>query len=301
MANEVVGKTLKLFINSVEQPVKQVQFDRNFNMIDSTDSTTESPAMESMPSRAKSSIKIDANLLSALGTELTTGSPTAGLKYLVTGGTVETHTLGTIFTSDGTETLSSTNKVKALGSKITGKDLSVTISGSPFLCTNAEYGVTYNEIDVTTSSTPSPNTEAIVSRAKFTAKFDCIMYKSTAELIANDAPVAVPVVITFATGITVTGNAILTQMSITDEVKSACKVTYQAEFQGLPVEVGVGYLTLGTTQTFQLIFETGTTTNKQITGNVNLVSKSITVDVSNDAAVTYNGSINGTITPAVYS
>ncbi len=301
MANEVTGKTLKLFVNAVEQAVTKVGFDRNFTLLDSTTSATVAPGMESVAGRAKSTINIEAPLLTALGAEIVTGTLTAGTKYLVTGGTIGTHAIGTIFTSDGTETASATNKAKPLGTMATGKDLAVTISGSTFACTDADYNVNYTELDSTTTGTASPNMEAVAGRAKITTKFDAIMYRATADLITNSAPVPVPIVLTLGSGITVTGNAILHQMQITDEYNGICKVTYNAEWQGMPVEVGVGYLTLATLQTADITYEAGAITDKGVTGNVMLLTKAITSTVAAEAKIVYTGVWNGAITPTIYA
>jgi len=305
MANEVTGKTLKYFQNSIEQAVKSVAFDRNFTMLDTTNSSTAGAGIESAPGRAKSTVKVVTDLLDVLGTEVVTGTLVAGTKYLVTGGTItETQgsfTIGKIFQSDGTGTASAINKVKPLGAKITGKSLTATIGGSSFLVTNLDYSIKYNELDATTSGTASPNSEIVTGRAKVTSKFDCIMYRTTADYILNAAPSAQALVLTFSSGLTVTGTAILSQMSISDEVSGVCKVTYNAEWQGIPTEVGIGYLTMATSQIFQCVWETGTSTNKAITGSLTLVEKTISADVSNDVSISYSGSINGAITPAIYS
>lgn len=304
MSLEVTGKTLKYYQNSVEQAVRSVDFDRNFAMLEATSTSTASPGTESAVGRAKSTVKINTDLLDVLGIEIATGTLTLGSKYLVTASAGLFDGLwavGAIFTSDGTETCTALEKVKPLGAKITGKTLAVTIGGATFACTNAEYSVKYNELDATTTATATPNTEIVTGRAKVTSKFDTIMYRTTADKITNAAPTALAVVITYSSGLTVTGNAILNQMNITDEVSGIVKVSYQAEWQGMPTEVGIGYLTMATSQTFKIIYETGSSTNKEITGNLTLIEKTVTSDASGDTLISYSGVVNGVITPAVYS
>lgn len=300
MANEVTGKTLKYFQNSVEQAVKSVNFDNNFTMLDSTSTAVASPGMESVPGRAKRTLKVEADLLTALGSELATGSTVVGTKYLVTMGPIDdveaTHAAGTIYTATTNATLDSTHKVKVLGSKITGKTLAVTIGGSSFAATNASYDVKYSELDSTTTATTTPGTEVVTGRAKVTSKFDALMYRATAEKLLNAAPTAVAIVITFDSGITVTGNGIIHQESISNEVNGICKVSYTVEWQGMPTEVGIGYLTMATQQTFSVVYETGSSTNKEITGNVIMTDKSVSSDVSGDTKISYSGHVNGTIT-----
>lgn len=304
MATETTGKTLKYIQNSIEVAVRKVDFDRNFAMLDATNSTTTSPGMESLPGRAKSTVKIDTDLLDVLGAEIATGTLTAGTKYIVTASAGLFDSLwavGRIFESDGTETCSGTEKVKPLGAKITGKSMSMTYAGGSFAVTNFSYDIKYNELDATTSGTASPNSEIVTGRAKVTSKIDVIMHRDVADKIINTAPTAIALVVTLSSGLTITGNAIFHQMSITDEVSGIVKVSYNLEWQGIPVEVGIGYLTMATSQTFQVIYETGTSTNKAIAGSLTLIGKSLTCDVSNDTLISYDGVVNGAITPSVYS
>jgi hypothetical protein len=301
---EVTGKTLKYIQNSIEVAVRKVDFDRNFAMLDSTNSTTTSPGMESLPGRAKSTVKIETDLLDVLGAEVTTGTLTAGTKYIVTATASLFDGLwavGRIFEADGTESASGTEKVKPLGAKITGKSMSMTYAGGSFAVTNFSYDIKYSELDATTSGTASPNSEIVTGRAKITSKIDVIMHRDVADKIINAAPAAIALVVTLSSGLTITGNAIFHQMSISDEVSGIVKVSYNLEWQGIPVEVGIGYLTMATSQTFDIIFATGTSTNKAITGSLTLIGKSLTCDVSNDTLISYDGVVNGAITPSVYS
>jgi hypothetical protein len=307
MANEVTGKTLKYLQNGIEQAIKSITPDRNFTMLEATTTTTTSPGKESVAGRAKHTLKIDTDLLDVLGAEVATGTCVAGTRYLVTGGTITetvisaTYATGRIFTSDGTGALSGTNKVKPLGAKITGKTLAVSIASSTFACMDADYTVKFDEFDSTTTATSVPNMDAVAGRAKCTSKFTALMYRTTANLITNAAPASVAVVLTFASGLTVTGSAVLHQMNITDEVNGICKVTYNAEWQGFPTEVGIGYLTMATSQSYQIIYETGTGTNKEDVGTIILFGKTVTSSVTGEAKITYDGVATGTYTPAVYS
>ena len=298
----VTGKTLKYIQNSIEVAVRKVDFDRNFAMLDATNSSTTSPGMESLPGRAKSTVKIETDLLDVLGAEINTGTLTAGTKYLVTASASTFDGLwavGRIFSADGTETCTALEKVKPLGAKITGKSMSMTYAGSSFAVTNFSYDIKYNELDATTSGTATPNSEIVTGRAKVTSKIDVIMDSLTADKIVNDAPSAIALVVTLSSGLTITGNAIFYQMSISNPVSDIVKVSYNLEWQGVPAEVGIGYLTMATSQTFEHIYATGTSTNKAVTGSLTLIGKSLTCDVSNDTLITYDGVVNGAISPSV--
>ena len=300
----VTGKTLHYWQNSLEQAIDGISnFDRAYTMLEATDTSVASPGKASTSGRAKTSIDFASNLRAVLGAEVATGTLTAGTVYQVTAKdtVLSAYSVGELFTAAGTETMSSTDKVKPLGAKLTGKTLAVTIGGSTFKCITANYDVNYDEFDATDTSVTSPNMSSTSGRAKVTSQLTALMYRDTADQITNADISAQAVVVTFASGITVTGNATLHQMSISDSVNDICKVTYNLEWQGMPTEVGIGYLTMATEQTCQIIWEKGSSTNKEITGTVLLLGKSVTSDVNSDAKVTYKGILNGAITPAVYS
>jgi hypothetical protein len=303
MANEVKGLTLRYWQNSLEQAVRKVDDDHAFDMLESTTTATTGTGKESVPGRAKRTISIETDLLSALGAEINTGTLTAGTKYQVTAkdSVLAAYEVGEIFTAAGTEEMSATDKVKALGTKHTGKDMSLTIGGSAFAVQQATYDVNYDEFDSTTTATAAPNKESVDGRAKSTSQLTCLMYRTTADQIINTAPSAQALVLTFASGLTVTGTGTIHQMSRSAEVNGIVQVTYNIEWQGVPVEVGIGYLTMATAQAAKIIHETGSSTNKEVAGTVILFTRSVSSDTNGDTLITYTGVFNGAITPAVYS
>lgn len=298
--NEVTGGTLKFSMNAIEREITGLTFDDNYTMLDSTTTSTVSPGTESVTGRTKRTLKIDANVNTALGAEIATGTLTLGTKYLVTLGTVDGHTVGTIFTSDGTEECTAENKVKPLGAKLTGKTLAISIGGSTFAGISCDYSLKYTEYDSTTTATTAPGTSTVAGRHKITSKIEALMYRATADLITATSPTIVAVIITLDTGITITGNAILNQISITDEVNGIVAVSYNAEWQGVPTEVGIGDLTMATAQACAIIYETGTT-NKAITGTLLLTGKTVTADSRGDTKISYDGVLNDAIVKTVYS
>lgn len=304
MAGEkVTGKTLKYWQNSVEQAINSLSFGRQFTMLEATTTATTSPGTESTPGRAKTPITINTPLLTALGAEVTTGTLTAGVKYLVTAvdTVLSAYSVGEIFTAAGTEAMSSTDKVKALGAKVTGKDMSMTYAGGAYGITEFNYNVTYTEFDGTTTATATPNMDSVAGRHKITSSITTIMARDAADKLINAAPSAIALVITLGTSLTITGNAIFSNMNITDEVNGIVLVTYDLEWQNVPVEVGIGYLTLATEQAAEIIYETGSSTNKEVTGTVLLLTKSVSSSATGDTLIDYTGVFNGAITPGVYS
>jgi hypothetical protein len=303
MASEVSGLTGKFFYDSVEQAVKKADIDMSFNMADSTSTATNPLSTESIALRAKRTIKVDALLYDAFGTEIVTGTLTLGKKYLVTASASTFDgkwAVGSLFTSDGTETATGTEKVKLHGDEITGGSLALSIAGT-FKCTAMDYSFKMNTADSTTTATDSSSTEEIALRSVATSKIDCIMYRDTADKVTNSTPTATALVLTFKTGTTITGTGVFKQMSITDDINGIVKVSYQIDWVGLPVEVNCGFLEMGVSNSCQRIYETGTSTNKEITGNAIFTEKTITADVNSEVKISYSGTFVGAITPSVYS
>ena len=315
MSNEVTGKTLHYYQNSLEYRIKTLAFGRTFQSLDSTSTGTASPGSESIAGRAKTTLKIDTDLYKASTTvglgdliEGNTYTPIAGVTKQVLGEVETVVPIGKIFIVDGTEIDGwgdNPNPVapsfKLLNSKITGKTLSISIASSTFKATDVTYEVKYAEYDATSTGTASPNSEVVSGRAKITTKLDCLMYRATAEQIINASPAPVAAILTFDSGATVTGTALFTQMSISDDVNGICKVSYQLEWQGMPTEAGFETLDLAVVQNANIFYEYGVTTNKECNSNVIMLSRSISASAGGDAKVSYDGVLNGVITPGVYS
>lgn len=187
------------------------------------------------------------------------------------------------------------------GVKVTGSTLGITIATVAYKATSIDYDVQWNEADSTTTSTDADSTEVVGVRRKGTTTVQAIMYRETADQIAATTPVAKAVVLTFATGVTVTGNALIHQESLQDEVNGLCTVTLSLAWQGVPTEANIGAIALNTEDECEIIYETGAVTNKEITGTAIFLQRTISCEVNGDAQVTYNGFFNGAIEKAVYA
>lgn len=187
------------------------------------------------------------------------------------------------------------------GVKITGATLGITIGGATFKGTSASFDMNYTEHDATNTATDANGTEFVGGRIKCTSKFDALMYRDVAEKLTDAIPTSVACVITFKSGITITGNVLLHQEDITDGVNDICKVSYSADWVGFPTLVSVSQFTFNTEETLEVVFAPGSTTNKELSGTAIILGMSITDDANGDAKVTYSGVFNGTITPAIYS
>jgi len=304
MSNEVIGLK-KLIIGGIDQAVTSVKYGRKADMFPATTTGTAAGGKESAAGRMESPISIEAPFFDVLGTEIITGTLVANTHYLVTGGTI-TETLvpgsyasGTVFQSDGTGTASETNKVKPLGSLITGGTLAITIGGSTRKITVIDYVEKLDEFPATTTGTNPYNKDIATGRAAITSKIDMIMYDNEADDLVNASPTAKAIVITWKTGNTITGNAIFSNIDIPASVEGIVKVSASVEWQGVPTVVGCGYLSLGTSQTYKAIYKVGSTTNKEVAGYITLTGRTFSCDAEKDAKIVYEGKLTGAITPAV--
>lgn len=299
---KIAGKLLQFWFDSKEIPISSLGYDVNFNEIDTTDSSTSGDGTESIIGRATRKGKIEAMLDSGDGAELATGTLTAGTKYRVTLGTItegsSSYAVGKIFTSAGTGTASSSNKVVPLGSKVDGKTMALTVGGTSYPVTTANYNVSYTDIDTTDSSTSANDTESIVGRATRKTKAECFVNSTAADMMAATLPAAAATTLTLATGVTISGQAIPIAKSISDSVKDAAKVSYDLNWIGAPTETKIPFA-LGVQKAFKMILQTGTSTNKEYTGNALFTSRDISSSVKDGGKVSLNMSIVGGVTENV--
>jgi len=296
---KVSGKTAKFVFDSVERSFDSATFDVAYQEIDTTDSSTVSPATDTVLNRQEATMKIDATLEAALGTEVVTGTLTANQKYLVTGGTLGGAAVGYMFTAAGTETATATNKVKPVGAKLMGKGASITIGGSAWPLTSFKFDEQYGSFDVTDSTTSAEYVDKIAGRATRTTSLECIMLSDAADNLTA-SPAAAATVVTIASGITITGNAIFKKKTWNISAKGdAVEVSYELNWVGPVTLVVTNMLTPAVSTAFELIGVTGTSTNKEVTGNAIVMSRSIDFDVNSAVKVSYSLDCVGALTYAV--
>jgi hypothetical protein len=297
------GKYLKFWFGGVEVPVTGVTPEADFPEIDVTDSSIVSPATDFLVGRGKRTLKIDALLAEANGTEIVTGTLVEGVRYIVTGGTItETQgafTVGMIFTSDGTGTASATNKVRPLGVKLAGKDIACTVATVSKGVTSLKFNEQMGEFDTTDSDSSGDSTEFITGRAKSTATIELVQKTEDADLLTT-SPAAQAVVLTLGTALTLTGNGIFRKKSTpVIAMGDMVKTTYDLTFVG-PVESTLaGVLARGVSTAARVIFYTGATTNKEYAGNLILLSMAIDTDMNGAIKVSYAGNWDGAVTETV--
>ena len=291
------GKNLSLWFNGVEEAVDQVSFDSDYEELESTDSSTVSPTSEFLMNRTKRTISIDAILREDYGTEIATGTLTLDVKYRVTAKdtVLAAYEIGEIFTSDGTEVMSATDKVQPLGAEMFGKNMARSIGGSSVPVVSLSYNRTYGEFEATDTDTTGDATEFEAGRVKTVSTIEMIMYSEDADLLITD-PASQAIILTFASGYTLTGNATFKKKGIITIAKGdLTKVTYDVTWNGAIVSTILTELSLGTSKACEIIYEEGTT-NKEQTGNVILFTESISGDVSSVITVNYTGNWVGAVT-----
>ena len=314
MAAKVSGKDLQFWSgvagSLVEYPVESVTFDGTWEELETTDSSTVSPATDFVVNRAKRTLKVDAFLAAANGATVATGNTIVGTKYIVKLGTITqsaiVYPVGKLFTGDGTVAATAGNQIAPLGAKLPGKSIIGNINNNAVGVTSIKYTDTYGEFDSTDSNTTGDATEFISGRTKRTTSVELIMVDTTADMVSA-SPVAVPVVLTFGAGLTITGNAIFTKKSITSLAKGdMVKVSYDMNWVGQPVNTLAGMLSMGTpasgtADSFKVKWKGMGTTDKEITGTAIATSMAISADVHSISSVSYNLDIVGAVTEAVYS
>jgi hypothetical protein len=303
MPTKNTGKNLKFLFGGVEIPVESLNYSVDFNEIDVTDSASPGDTTDVMLGRAKRTLKIDTLVYDSDGTELVTGTCVNGITYRVTGGTITenqgTFTVGYIFTSDGTGTLSSTNKVKPLGATLNGKSLACTVGGTAKGVTNFTYSETYVETDVTDSLTSGDAEEVVAGRAKRVSTIELVQTKEDADLlIAN--PSAVAVVITLGPSLTLTGSAVFKKKDLTSNSKGdAVKVKYDINWQGVVTSTLTTLLPPAVSKTVNAIWAKGSSTNKAVTGSGMITTTNIDATINSAIKATYNLTFLGAVTETV--
>jgi hypothetical protein len=306
---KVTGATLEFWYGGQEYPVNSVSFDGAWDEIETTDSATPTPATDFILNRAKRTSKVDMDLTDVDAALKVVGALTAGARYrLQLGAIVETtishnyNTVGKIWTSDGTGTASASNQVYPLGAKLPGKSIICAIGGANTAVTSMKYDENYGEFDATDSNTTGDGTEWITGRRKATASLELIMQDTVADLLIA-SPAAQAVILTFGTGLTLTGSAIFQKKSINSLAKGdMVKVAYDLVWVGSVTSTLARMLPMGASTAVIARWKGwGASTQKQISGNAIVMSKSIEADVNSICKVSYGLAWVGAPTEAIYS
>lgn len=306
MAEKVSGKDLQFWYDGVEYPVLSVGKNTAWEELDTTDSSTVSPATESVVNRAKRTLKVDALLDAAHGTTLVGNNLALGTKYIVKLGNITegTHTwpVGKCFTSDGTGAATPTNQVAALGAKLKGTGIIANVNNSASAgVVSMKYTENYGEFDSTDSNSTGDSTESITGRVKRACSLELCMVDTTVDLI-EASPVATPLVLTFGAGLTISGNATFTKKDVPDVAAGdIVKVSYDLTWGGQPVSTLANMLEMGASNAFKIVYKGGGSSEKSASGTAVVTSMSIEIDVHGVGKVSYGLAVDSAVNYLEYA
>jgi hypothetical protein len=293
---KVKGATLEFWYDGKEIPIISVNQNADFETSDGTDTATPDSGKDVEAGILNSTFSVEANLYLPLGTEVVTGTLVERKRYIVTAGAItegaNVYEVGRIFESNGTGLASATNKVKPLGKKTKGKNMTLSLAGSNFPVSDFDFDLKYDELDASdTSSGGGAETE--VSRAERESKIVAIMKDNVAEkLVYNSDPVEQSAVFQFADDCRVAGALLILGQNIESKVDDIVKANYTCKWLGAPIETNFG-LPAGEIKPFKIIYKRGATTNKEISGNCIITSKTIKGQYKGTGTISYNFKING--------
>lgn len=176
------------------------------------------------------------------------------------------------------------------GKAITGNTLAMTVGGVAVPITKVDYGVAYDEHKITNTTSPAGFHEFSTVRAERKGKLDAFLL-SGADLALSDTPAAV--VITLASGLTISGNAKFKNKQPVGDVNEFSKNSYDYSFQGEPDETSIG-LVAGIKKDCLIEFDDG----KTIAGKAIIFTKDVTAEVEKDVKLSYGIVFTGTVIEA---
>ncbi len=293
------------WFDGVERPITNVTYDLDYQPEDASSTATSGDGTDTTTKRPKSTSSITYDLRDALGAEISSGTLTAGQVYQVTAVDTElaAYAVGELFTADGTETMSADDKVKPLGAKLHAENMSISIASSTsYPVTDLTFNETYGEDDASSTSTGADAYESTYKRAARTCDITIIMDSAAADILVNSAPANKAIVITLASGNTITGNGIFVKKSNDLNARDGglIKTQYTINWQGTPVST-LNLLTPKLSKAVKRIAKIGSSTNKEQTGNGIIFTTSFTASPMSGGLipVTQTMTWQGSVTDAV--
>lgn len=184
------------------------------------------------------------------------------------------------------------NLKSASGKAVKGKGMTLVFDGQSVPSTSISFEESYNEIDVTDNATSGDGTETLVGLAKRTSKVSAWIIATVADLVLAIEKTAT---LTFATGISVTGDAIILSKSTQGEVNGAAKNDYTISWNSV-TKTFPTTLQTGIEKDFKLVLRAGTSVDRAFEGKAVINNMSITADAKADIKVSYTLKINGALT-----
>lgn len=184
------------------------------------------------------------------------------------------------------------------GNRISCKNIKFTAGANEFKARNITLDESGVESDSTDGGTAGNGTETEVGYVNRKSQFQYLMHDNAAEPARNSN---LTVVVTFAPGVTITGNLRFESLSGKINVKDMIGVDQGGTWQGGVTKAGMGNLNVADSDTVAMIFKTGGSANKELTGSAVITGINFVGDYKDDLKVTYRFKVNGELTPAQYA
>lgn len=197
-----------------------------------------------------------------------------------------------------TEVFEISGYLKDSGNKISCKAIGFSVGGTAQgkvkNVTLDESGV---ESDSTDGDTSGNGSEVEIGFVNRKSQVQLLMQDTKAEPARNSN---LTVVVTFATGHTISGTLRFESMNPAVNVKNMVGVSMNGTWQGGITKTGLGSLDVGDSDTVALILKDGTT-DKAFTGSAIVIGINIVGDYNDDLKVTYRFKVQGELTPTQYA
>lgn len=206
----------------------------------------------------------------------------------------ETAGVGTeSITGRATRSFTADGKIKVAGVAKKALDMKLTLASVDYPATSLSFEETFEEGDMTDGAS-GDGTESEPGFATRKSKIEYWM-KSNQALPARGTSLVATLL--FTTGVSVSGNFKIDDIEIVGKVRGGDgqKISLSGMWQGDPTQTGMG-LTCGVQKASEIIYKDGATTDKGLSGNAIIFSKSISADKNSLISVNYTTKYNGAVT-----
>lgn len=191
-------------------------------------------------------------------------------------------------------------QLKLAGVPVKADAMQLLAGAVTYKVTDLNYEVNFDEVDLTDTATDPNSTEFEPGFATRKTKLDYWMLDSDPSFPRGSALASV---LTFAPGITVTGDLIAETMSVVGEVKGAQKLSFNSTWQGAVVEVptNIAGFPMAVESEIIITYKTGGSSSKSITGNAVIYGLTINGNASDVLKLSLSLKYNDAITESDYS
>lgn len=211
-------------------------------------------------------------------------------------------------TGDGTEEqtinavrqLQINGNIKSGGSVAKANQMNLQFNSVDYKLTDANYEVNYEEADGTDGDTADGATEFEATFAKRTSSVTLFQKDTVASIARNDQQSAV---LTFASGITVTGNMIVTKLANQGNVKGYQIQQLTGTWQGAPTESPnpISGFAMAANLAVVITYKPAGSTAKSLSGTAQIFGLSVSGNVKSVVKVALTLKFSGAVTESQYA